>query len=173
MVNYKKESESGQLLSNEDARNLRIKMALLKSSYEKQIDDSNKQIEALTDKLNEVDVGYQSGSEADLTIDSSLTTFDAAKNESQSRGIEEKEFIDNDIESIHEDIMELFKDGRDIIEVDDIYEHLFETNKHIIKQAMDEIVSFDWAEFNIGKTELRLLAPGREYVLNMFLDTNS
>ncbi len=163
MLNAKKRAEDGELMKQEDARNLRVKMARLKSHYEQQIDESNHQIEALTEQINDLVSSREKTNDEDFNhSEESRDEFSDSANDASAVS-----FRDYDIEDLHEKIMEIYADGTERHSFNELEVLLHDQNSHFIRNALEDMTSWNWL-FKLPGSEVYMLQPkGRAYVIEM------
>lgn len=154
MLNLKKQSDGLVMLTEKEARDLRVKMAGLKRKYENELDEANKLNDALNEKLSEL--GYQPSESEENDSEGSEQTVVPEQAEPATENLSEVQeailrfFSTNDVESANRTSV---LRGLD-------YSNL------IVSQALHELKSGQYIYLSADQDRIRLKPRGREYIIN-------
>lgn len=162
MLNLKKQSEDLVIITEPEARQLRVKLASLKRRYDEDIDEANKLNDALTEKLSEL--GYKTDDDGESSeVQTGVNKFD--EKDSIEQTPDKGEDL-NKLPEVHSEILKFFSttDSENASRSSII--NSISASNISISQALHELSVGKYIYLSPDNQRVRLKARGRQYILD-------
>jgi len=164
MISLKKKMDGKKILTVEESTKVYEKLALAEDKYNDDIDTANKKIQALADKLKELEP------ESDLLKTSSSSGSDTVKfTGTVSNGKQNKDEVSKRLPEIQHSVMEAFQNGEQEMDYSSIKNLHESNNNHIVRHAIDDLVSTDYLSTSFNGDDIYITSKGRKYLIDHIL----